>query len=412
MHSGKRPEPPVRWQGECCLLSLPSSVMAFIAVAVPIVVVAVAATVYVQRGQEKMYEERYLQAQYAAEQAMQLTEPQELRTAWNKVLAYLDEAETYKTTSNSQSMRDRATAILDNLDLIVRLPFQPLLAGLLPGDARITRIVTAEGDNVLYLLNATDGQVYRAVRTGGSFELDSNFLCGPVPKPLYVGDLVDLVAMPVNDPNNAVVMGMDENGNLMQCLLNGASPLTLQMRAPDMNWGTPNAFDLNAMGLYVLDPLTNAVWIYWVSDDYQERPTLFFDDQVPPMGDVIDLTLNNDDLYLLHANGTLSTCTFGYPTHCEDQATIKDMRQGGTSGPRMDGVIFSEIQFAPPPDPSLYLLEPETNAIYHFSVRLTYQRQYRPASPIMDGPATAFTVSANHQVFIAAGNQVYYASLP
>lgn len=394
------------------LLSLPSSVMAFIAVAVPIVVVAVAATVYMQRGQDTMFEERYLQAQYAAEQALQLSDPQELRTAWNTVLTYLDEAETYKTTPDSQSMRNYAFSVLDNLDLIVRLPFQPLLAEHLPSDAKITRIVAAEGDNVLYLLNATDGQVYRAVRAERGFELDTNFVCEPVPKPLIVGKLVDVVAMPLNDPNNAEVMGMDENGNLMQCIPNGASPLTFQMPAPDMNWGTPKAFELNAMGLYVLDPLTNAVWIYWTSDDYQERPTLFFDDQVPPMGDVIDLTLNKDDLYLLHANGTLTTCTFGYPTRCEDQAMIKDMRQGGTSSPKMEGVTFGEIQFAPPPDPSLYLMEPETNAIYHFSVRLTYQRQYRPATPIMEGPTTGFTVSANHQVFMAAGDQVYYAPLP
>ncbi len=394
------------------LLSLPTSVMAFIAVAVPIVVVAVAATVYMQRGQDKMYQEQFLQARYAAEQALQLTEPQDLREAWNTVLSYLNEAEAYKITPDSQSMRDYADSVLDNLDLIVRLPFQPLLVDSLPNDAKITRIVAAEGDNVLYLLNATDGHVYRATRSDRGFELDPNFICEPVPKPLIVGKLVDIVPMPLDDPNNAVIMGMDENGNQMQCIPNGQPPLTLQMSAPDMNWGTPKAFELNAMGLYVLDPLTNAVWIYWASDSYQERPTLFFDDHVPPMGDVIDLTLNKDDLYLLHANGTLTTCTFGYPTRCEDQAMIKDRRQGGTSSPRMDGVTFGEIQFASPPDPSLYLLEPENNAIFHFSVRLTYQRQYRPATPILDGSATAFTVSANHQVFMAAGNQVYYAPLP
>ncbi|MCJ7701275.1 MAG: hypothetical protein MUO62_06800, partial [Anaerolineales bacterium] len=394
------------------LLAIPTSVMAFIAIAVPVVVVAIAATVYIQRGQGSKYGEHYLQAQYSADQALQLSEATALRTAWNTVISHLDEAESYQVTDDSQSMRNYAQTVLDNLDYVIRLPFQPALVDHLPTDAKIKRIIATEGDNTLYLLNATDGHVFRATRTDRGYTLDQEFICEPVPKPLIVGELVDIVPLPLDNPNNAAIMGMDGNGNLMQCIPGGKSPLTFQMPSPDMNWGTPLAFAMNAAGLYVLDPLTNAVWIFWINDEFSERPMLYFDEQIPPMEEVIDLTLNRDDLFLLHADGHMTACTFGYPTRCQDPAMINDLREGGANGPTIDNAVFSEIQFAPPPDPSLYLLEPETVSIYHFSVRLTFQHQYRSLNPLPEGPATAFSISANHQVFLAMGNQVFYSPLP
>jgi hypothetical protein len=394
------------------LLAVPTSVMAFVAIAVPIVVVAVAATVYVQRGQVRLYEEHYLEAQYAAEQALQLTEAPALREAWNIVLGHLDEAEYYQVTDNSQAMRTFAQTVLDNLDYVIRLPFQPALESSLPKDTRFSRIVVSEGDGVLYLLNATNGHVLKAVRTDKGYALDPKFFCEPVPTPLIVGPLVDIIPLPVEDQDGAVILGMDANGNLMKCLPNGDPPLTFQMPPPDMNWGTPIALVMNSLGIYVLDPLTNAVWIFWSSDELTELPTLFFDEQVPPMRDVIDLTLNRDDLYLLHDDGHLTTCTYSYPTRCTDPAMFNDLRQGGESGPTIDNAIFSEIQFAPPPDPSLYLLEPNKPSIYHFSVRLTYQHQYRAQNLPDAGPATAFAISSSHQAFLALGNQVFFAALP
>lgn len=394
------------------LLSIPTSVMAFIAIAVPFVVVAIAATVYFQRGRVRLFEEHYLQAEYAAEQALQLSDAPELRDAWHVVLDNLDKAEAYQITENSQAMRTYALNVLDNLDVVVRLPFIPALADSLPQDAVIKRIVAREGDNELYLLNQTDGHVIRATLTERGYQIDPDFICEPVPKPLIVGGLVDIISLPLDDPNNATIMGMDANGNLMQCVPGGTPPLTSQMPPPDMNWGTPTAFDMNAQGLYVLDPVTNAVWIFWRTDEFSELPTLFFDEHIPPMGDVIDLTLNRDDLFMIHNDGHLTTCAFGYPTRCQDPAMIKDVRDGGESSPIIDDAVFHEIQFAPPPDPSLYLLEPSTPSIYHFSVRLSYQRQFRSLNPLPEGPATAFTVSPNRQVFLAIGNQIFISPLP
>jgi hypothetical protein len=151
--------------------------------------------------------------------------------------------------------------------------------------------------------------------------------------------------------------------------------------------------------------------------DFTESPRLFFDEQIPNMADVIDLAVNQNDLYLLHIDGHLTTCVFSElitsPTRCQEPSVFTDPRPGRQSGSTIEDAIFSEIKFSPPPEPSLYLLEPNMRSIYHFSVRLTYDRQYRSSDPLPEGPATAFDIDKNNRLaFIALGNQVFYAAKP
>jgi hypothetical protein len=384
--------------------------MAFIAVAVPLVVVSIAAAVYFQRGRGSVYDAYMLQAQQAAEQAQEFDRSDDQQIAWQAVLDYVDLAESYRVTQDSQAMRGTARAALDSLEIVERVNYQPAIIDGLPSTVNITRIV-ATIDDELYLLDSIAGEVLRAVFTTQGFELDTEFFCGPVPQPLIVGPLVDILALPPGYPNGATLMGMDANGNLLHCIPGGEAPLAFPMAPPDSNWGTPQAFALDGGELYVLDPLTSSIWIYSGENEYRDLPDYFFGDQVPSMQDVVDLTVSDGNLYLLHGDGHLTTSKFeGEKYH--DPAKYQDMRDGGSESATFNGVIFSEIQFAPPPDPSLYLLEPVERAIYHFSLQLVYQRQYRSQTPLPEGMATAFTVSPNHQAFLAIGNRVYYAFLP
>ena len=392
--------------------TISTSTMAIIAVVVPILVVAVGATVYFSRGRENLYQQYYTGAIDAAESAIQLTDPIAIRDIWYTVLDHLDQAEQYQVTEDSRALRDYAVNVLDDLDGVTRLTFQPALATSLPPDTSIHRIVVTEGDSVIYLLNQTEGHVYRGNLTEQGYVLEESFVCEPVPTPLIVGKLVDILPLPLESEDRATIMGMDGNGNLMRCIPGGAAPLAFQMPPPDMHWGTPLAFESTSLGLYVLDPVTNAVWIFWANDDFGERPTLFFDEQVPPMGDVIDITLNREELYLLHQDGHLTTCSFGYPTRCEDPAMMTDLRYDNNQTATIDGAAFQEIQITTPPDSSIFLLEPTTPSIYRFTLRLNYYTQYRPQSTFAEGSATAFYVSPGHQIFLAIGNQVYVAPLP
>ncbi len=395
------------------LFSIPSSWMAFIAIAVPLLVVTVSAGVYLERGRGRLFEEYYLQAQRTAELARSLEDPSDVRAAWQNVLAYLDQAEVYQSAEASQRLRQEAMGVLDELDGVQRLVFQQAVIRGLPADIQIKRIVVRDDDGVLYLLNEVDGSVLRAVRVGQMYEVDENFICQPVPGPIIVDKLVDIIASPPNDPNNVAVMGIDSNGNLMSCIPGGEAPLTIPLFPPPIHWGSPTRLVMDLPTFYVLDPVTNAVWFYMSAEKFDESPILFFDEDIPPISDVVDFTVYKGELFLLHEDGHLTTCVFvrGVPTRCTDPATFQDPRPGRESGPMMGDAVFQAVQFAPPPDPSLYFLDPQIPAVYHLSLRLNFQGQYRPLEPLPEGPVTAFAVSSGDYLYLAIGGQVYFAPL-
>ncbi|UCD42934.1 MAG: hypothetical protein JSV69_04855, partial [Chloroflexota bacterium] len=358
------------------IFTLPPSTMAFTAIAVPLVIVAVAAVVYFQRGREEQYNIHITSALQAAQLAETKTEPNEQRLAWETTLLHLDNAEVYLTTEESEELRQRAQGTVDDLNSIERLDFRPAIVDQLDESAQIIRIVSRDDD--LYMLNATDGVVERAILTDEGYTLDTTFQCGPGPSGGYiVGALVDIVPMPIGNDLQAAIVGIDANGNLLYCIP-GATPLASPMEPPDINWGTPQGITIDGNDLYVLDPQINAVWIYR-GMDVSQAPRLFFDQQIPPMQDVIDIAVNQNDLYLLHEDGHFTTCVYSAlatsPTRCKIPEIFTDPRPGRQSGPFIEDAFFSELQFSPPPEPTIYLLDPSSNAIYRFSVRLTLDRQ-------------------------------------
>ena len=396
------------------IFTLPPATMAFTAIVVPLVIVAIAAVVYFQRGRAAQYDTHFTLAQTAAEEAELKTEPQEQRLGWEATLAHLDNAEFYQTTDDSKEMRKYAQDILDDLDAVERLIFRSAIVDQLDETANITRMVALEDE--LYLLNASDGVVERAIITNDGYQIDTTFQCGPGPYGGYiVGSIVDIAPVPRGDDTEATIFGIDANGNLLRCIP-GATPLASPMEPPDIHWGTPRGMTVYGNDFYVLDPITNAVWIYR-GMDIDQPPRLFFDQEIPPMQDVIDLEINQNDLYLLHEDGHLTTCVFsalaGSPTRCKDPEIYTDPRQGRQNGPLIEGAFFSQINFSPPPEPTIYMLDPISQAIYRFSVRLTLDRQFRSQESLSEDPATAFTIDRNnHAIFLAFGNQVYYAPLP
>lgn len=400
------------------LFTIPPATMIFIAVAVPILLSIIALFVYQQRGRTEQYAINLQYAQAASTDAAGKTTPEDLRTAWNAVIFYLDQAEQYQITPETTALRREAQIVLDQLDTTVRLSFVPVLSTPLANNVTINHIA-ASADN-LYLLNRDVGNVVRVWQSGRGYETDQTFRCGPLPnESLIVGPLVDIAVLPPVNYLDAQVMGMDANGILVYCLADSDAPVPVPLFPPDSNWGSPRAFALDDDILYVLDPQTNAVWVYYGDNsEFTSRPRLFFDADVPPMADVIDLTVNRGEMYLLHADGHITLCTFGFdiqPTRCTDPAPFTDARAGMESGATLAGTQFSELTFTPAPDPSIYMLDPLHQAIYHLSLRLTLQRQYRPQ--IADGsayviPPTAFAIGPNRLAYLAFGNQVWVASLP
>jgi hypothetical protein len=396
------------------LFSLPSSSMAFIAIAVPLVIVTISAVTYFQRGRAAQYEVFFTQANQAAQAATSKTDPIELRQAWQATLIHLDQAEAYQTTTESKEMRKQAQTALDSLEGVERLDFKQALVDQLAESAVISNMATAGDD--LYLLNQAEGVVLRALLTNEGYRIDPTFQCGPGPyNGTIVGALIDVAPLPRGNDLDADVLAIDSNGNLLYCIP-GQDPQAFTMQPPDINWGAPLAVTVDTGDLYILDPPTNAVWIYR-GMDIDNPPRLFFGEEIPPMQDVIDLAVNVNDMFLLHEDSHLTTCEYSglaeSPTRCEDPAIFSDPRPGHQSGATISDATFNEIQFSPPPDPSIYLLDPNTKSIYHFSVRLTLQRLYRSSNPLPEGLATAMAMDKNNRTaFLAIGNQVFYAPIP
>ncbi len=400
------------------LFTLPASVMITSAVAVPLVVVTIASVVYFQRGRAAEFQAYYSKAVQAASFAQAQSDPQTQRTAWIAVEDFLDNASQYGTSDDAKALRLQAQQAYDGLNLVQRLDFQPAIAGGLQGGARIVQLV-ATGDN-LYLLDASTGSAWRAFSTGLGYEIDNTFQCGPgFPGSGAIGPLVDITTLPLEDGSQSALIGMDDAGNVLQCLP-GESPLFLVLPTPYTGWGKPQAITYDQGEIFILDPAKNMVWIYNNKFSDQARP--FFTGNPPDLSSVADIAIQKGDLYLLNGDGQVTLCVFTGMTVSPTQCTplpASDSRPGLEGQPYSSGSPYLQIVATQPPDPSLYLLEPGEQALHHFSLRLAFQRQLRPVKSLATAaegstaPATAFTLTPDKRVAIlAVGSEVFYAGIP
>jgi len=399
------------------------SSLAFLVIAIPLIVVTIAGLVYTRSGRATQYQENYNMALGQAAQAHGQTDPTEVRRAWDSTLYYLDLADHYQVTQDSLNLRQEAQTALDNLDSIVRLDFRPVIDEGLSHTVQINRMAATNTD--LYLLDASRGSVMRAALGSQGYEIDTGFECGPG---LYdttnVGNLIDIEALQMSNIYNARVMAIDASGTLLYCGFN-MQPVAVPLGPPPLGWQGISAFALDMDGkyLYVLDPPGNTVWVYQGDfGKFINSPTMFFGQQVPQnMSTSIDLAANNSDLYLLFEDGHITACPAshfeGVPLRCTDPVTFVDNRPERQPGPEITDAIFNQISFAAAPDPLLYLLEPLTRAVYSFSPRsasLELRGQFRASveqsNTLFNGPATAMTISPNRYIFFSIGYQVFFAT--
>lgn len=396
-------------------LNLPPSTLALIAGLVPVVVVVLVSVIYLQVGRGQLYENYLAQAQSAAAVAEAREEPDEVRRAWEVVLHYAQRAVAYQNTEEAAALQAEAQAALDGMELIERVDFQLALFSRLPDEVEIAQM--AATSNELFMLDAARGKVLRAFLTGGGYRLDEAFRCGPGPYGgIIVSELIDLALLPRGNPQNAALVAMDANGNLIYCIVDDR-PLAQVLAPPDSQWGDPKAITVEDENLYVLDPLTNAVWIYFGTEfSFVEPPRFFFGAEVPRLQEVLDLALDEEQLYLLNVDGRVAQCTFSdnleSPTTCQNPLGYTDSRPGRSDGDTIEGAHFLQLQITDPPEPSVYMLDPIVPAVYQFSLRMNLVRQFRTVSELPEGVASAFAVSPNRAIFLAFDNEIYIGFLP
>jgi hypothetical protein len=389
-------------------------IMVFIAIVVPLLVVVAGVTAYLKFGRSYQYDNLYLQAQAARDQALSATEPARQRDRWQAVLLYLDQAEYYRQTPESEALRNEAQSNLDTLQGIQRLNFYPAFSSGV--NAQISRLAANETD--LYMLDAERGRVLHASQVGRNFEMDDAFHCGPGKYGDYqVGPIVDILILPRLNSLNAAVLGIDAGGNLLYCAPSEVGQ-AIPLPVPDTNWGRVTGFTYDSGNLYVLDAPSRAIWVYTGKDaSFIDRPYFFFGSQIPEIEDSIDLAVNGDILFLLHADGHLSKCSYSrldaVSTRCEDPASLTNSLPAYQDIDLFAQAHITQMQLTLPPESNLLLLDADKRSVMRINTRsLELQNQIypMPGASLQPGPAGAMTVNPNRVLFLAVDDQVYFAA--
>lgn len=401
-------------------ISLPVPARAFISILIPLLVATIGVLVYFRFGVSSQYDTSIRAAQLMREQAMSETDPVRQLEAWNNVLQRALQAESYNETNDTQAMRQEAQLHLDALQGLSRLNFSPLFASGLSAD--ISRMAVSDTD--LYMLDAAHGNILRAAVNGNVYKLE-NFDCSPgVYGNTTVGSLVDLLILPKSNMLNSTVLGVDAAGNLLYCAPD-RSPRMLTLTPPGTNWGRIVAMTLDGNKLYVLDAPARAVWIYNGKEDaatqdeigtFPDAPYIFFGIQIPDIEDAIDIAVSGDELYLLHADGSITYCMYSRiddkPTRCDSPVTLVNHFTAYGETDVFAQANFRQMVLTGQPDATLLLLDAEGQQVYRLSSRgfellgiLSSE-----AGTFPNGPLGAMTFSPNHILYVAYGNQVYVAN--
>jgi len=392
-----------------------SIMMVFIAIIIPLLVVTAGVTVYLRFGRSYQYDNLFLQAEAARTQALNAADPTRERDGWQAVLFYLDQAEFYRQTPESEALRNQAQSNLDELQGIQRLSFFPAFSSGV--NAQISRLAANETD--LYMLDAERGRVLRASLVGRNFELDQAFRCDPGEYGEYqVGPMVDIMILPRLNVLDAAVVGVDAGGMLLYCAP-GQVPQAVPLPAPNAKQGRVTGIALNTWGfLYVLDASEHSIWVYAGKDaSFLEPPSFFFGGQIPEIEDAIDIAVGDDKLYLLHADGHLSVCEYknpvGPPASCQDPAELSHSLPAYQDIDLFAQTHITQMMLTTLPDSTLLLLDADNRSVLRISpgtLALRNQIYPMPGISMKSGPAGAMTVNLNRVLFVAVDDQVYFAA--
>ena len=404
-------------------IKISKALLIIIAIVVPIIVVAIALTVYSHNGKNAEISLHLGQAQqYVDISNTQISDTPARIASLQAALAELDKADELGTSPDSTNMRTTIQSVLDALQGIIRVDMSSALSDIsLPG-VNFTQLAATSTD--LYALDSISGKVMRFSLNGSSYVQDTSFDCGPNPQnPLNViGNLVDMSPIPVNNSYGATIMAIDSAGKLDYCVP-GDTGYVVSLEPPDMGWGTIQSMTLFEGNLYILDTKGNAVYRYEGNGtDFKDKPTLFFDEVIPQITSALDIEEQGYELYILRSSGDMVECTYSplkdmKSTECEEPATFLDARTDqDIETSSFAGTQFTQLHLTDAPDSSLYILDAANNQVYHFSYIRSLQRVLTPR--ISDGSdskklyPTAFTVSPTRMLFIAYSNQIYFGQIP
>jgi hypothetical protein len=388
-----------------------------IAIVIPLMVVGLAAMVYIERGRAEQFADTLNQAREAVVRGRIAPDPLAARPHWEAALTWLAQAEQLRPAdSEVMTLTQEAQGRLDELDWVTRRDYQPLVVGGLGRTVKLKQIVLA--GQAVYALDTSRNQVLRLVSTPVSgYNPDPDFECASGAfGQVTIGELIDIGLLSGPNPlGSETIVALDTTGGLLYCAP-GEKPLAAYLPSPETNWIRPTALEVYADRLYVLDPGGNEVWQFQASGvAFTQAPARYFTDATYDLQDVIEFSIAGGDLFLLRKDGRISNCTrlgLGEPATCTEVMQFSDLRPGRTPGDRLADVTRPvRLVYDPPPEPSLYLVDADTAGLYQLSLKLALVKQFRPRRPLPDS-ITALAIDASKRIFVAAGDNVYVSARP
>jgi hypothetical protein len=389
-------------------------------VVVPLIIVAIAALIYYGRGRGAQFDTYLDQAIQAAALAQTRPSQQEARADWEQAMRMLELAANYGESPAADELHLQVQGQLDQLNLVKRLNFLPVVRGGFGTDADITAVAASDTD--LFVLDSAQRIIRHAWGAPErGFEIDSTFDClGPSNPFPELGQPIDIVLQPAPGALGAEgIVAIDGDGTLLYCAPD-RQPALAQLTTPDLGWGRIQAIDVYGESLYVLDPVLNAVWIYEATGGlFSGNPELYFVEEVRDLKGAVDLALAQDELVILYADGRLDRCrrTVGarqedgsrrLRVECDAEPYFQDERLGFEATAQIPGAVPVEMSYSAPPEPALYFLDLLSNSVFHYSMRLVYQGQLLPLQPF-EGEISAMTLGPPNDLYLAVGSQIYHA---
>lgn len=399
------------------ILDLPSWTLTLIAILVPVVMVIFGSVFYINRGRNQLYQDHFSQAQTLLALAQSQVDTPDYYPTIAEAMDQIIAARSYQQTDEVETLFGTLRLEMDTLDRISRLNYQPIFSRGLGVDVTISRIVVTAW-NDLYMLNADKGTVIWAQSNPDGYQVIDEFSCGPIEGHITVGPLVDIVALPTSQEDQATILGVDKNHTMIFCYADlTETPVIFEDTSYTLGRGPALAITMASSApynLYILDPEKRAIWIEYQSQNYHEGSEYFGAIDSPEMADALDLVTSGSELLILHADGYVTKCVTERADSdplCTTPFDYSDPRPGHESGPFIAGASFEAFTIKGSPGMAVYMLDAEDQALYRFSTQLEFQEQFRPVDGIMNSPATAFTVTMSDRVFLAVDDQVYTAQL-
>jgi hypothetical protein len=393
-----------------------------IAVVVPVIIATIAILTFVNHANSTTPQYLALAQKLYQQAGNAGTDGATRLTDYQQSIYWLDKADSYGKSSDSIALRNTVQASIDTLQGVISVDMVNATSDVLLSGTNISQMSATNTD--LYALDSSSGKVLRFSLNGGTYQEDKSFDCGPNPKnPISnLGPLVDMVSISPDNSYNATILAVDAKGTLDYCVP-GDTGYIVKLSAPDMGWGKIQSISLYQSNLYVLDNKDNAVFRFEGSGiDFPDKPTLFFDEEIPPLADALDIEEIGYELYILRGNGQMVECTYSplkdmKSTTCLAPAPFVDTRAGKNSTVNsFPDAQFVQMHLTESPDSSLYLLDASKDTIYHFSYLRNLQRVLHPR--LTDGNdstkliPTSFTVSSSRILFLAFSNRIYYGQIP